>query len=102
MAAGLGSGPSWMLIRQKGDPPFPRYPDRLEYLMAFRSIQGVFAGQVARKPEATAIACDGARYTYRELDDRANALAHRLLGLGAGPEVPVAVLMERSAELIIA
>jgi amino acid adenylation domain-containing protein len=91
-----------MLIRQEGDAPFPRYPDRLEYLMASRSIQGVFAGQVARKPDATAIACDGARYTYRELDDRANALAHRLLSLGAGPEVPVAVLMERSAELIIA
>ncbi|WP_031498918.1 AMP-binding protein, partial [Streptomyces bicolor] len=37
-----------------------------------------------------------------ELDERANQLAHRLVGLGVGPEAPVAVLMERSVDLVVA
>jgi amino acid adenylation domain-containing protein len=74
----------------------------LEYLMVSRSIQGLFADRVARAPDAAAVSSGDVRYTYRELDSRANRLAHRLLGLGAGPETPVAVLMERSAELIVA
>ncbi|WP_262403122.1 AMP-binding protein [Actinomadura sp. CNU-125] len=57
---------------------------------------------MARAPDATAVVSGENRYTYRELDDRANRLAHRLLELGAGPEIPVAVLMERSAELVVA
>ena len=39
---------------------------------------------------------------YRELDQRANQLAHRLVALGVGPEVPVGVMMERSLDLIVA
>ncbi len=70
--------------------------------MVSRSIQGLFADQVARAPDAAAVSFGDARYTYRELDNRANRLAHRLLDLGAGPETPVAVLMERSAELVVA
>ncbi|MBM7173985.1 AMP-binding protein, partial [Streptomyces sp. G44] len=40
--------------------------------------------------------------SYRELDEQANRLAHRLLDLGVGPEAPVAVLMERSVDLVAA
>src|ERR671915_1054269 len=76
--------------------------DRLEYLMVSRSILRAFADQVARAPDATAVSFGDIKYSYRELDARANRLAHRLIGLGAGPEVPVAVLMERSAELVVA
>lgn len=70
--------------------------------MASRSIQGVFADQVARAPAAEAVSFGDVKYTYQQLDNRANRLANRLLELGAGPEVPVAVLMERSAELVVA
>jgi amino acid adenylation domain-containing protein len=70
--------------------------------MVSGSIQGLFADQVARAPDAAAVSFGAIKFTYRELDDRANRLAHRLLDLGAGPEVPVAVLMERSAELVVA
>jgi non-ribosomal peptide synthetase component F len=40
--------------------------------------------------------------SYAELDRRANQLAHRLIALGVGPEVPVGVMMERSMDLIVA
>jgi amino acid adenylation domain-containing protein len=41
------------------------------------------------------------RWTYRELDRRANQLAHHLKSLGVGAEVPVAICIERSVEMII-
>ena len=72
--------------------------------MAASSIPTRFAEQVARTPESTAVseAATGARLTYRELDERANQLAHHLLGLGVGPEDRVGVLVERSAGLVVA
>src|SRR5690606_20197427 len=53
-------------------------------------------------PDAVAVTCGEERLTYRELNARANALAHHLRTLGVGPEVPVAVCVERSAETVIA
>lgn len=70
--------------------------------MVFSSIQERFAAQVGLTPDATAVSCGDRRLTYRELDERANRLAHRLTGLGAGPQAPVAVLMERSVDLVVA
>ncbi|MFJ4526694.1 amino acid adenylation domain-containing protein, partial [Streptomyces sp. NPDC088810] len=66
------------------------------------SVQAAFAAQVLRSPEGVAVRCAGRELSYRELDERANQLAHRLLGLGVGPEAPVAVLMERSVDLVVA
>ncbi|WP_433241263.1 non-ribosomal peptide synthetase [Streptosporangium sp. CA-135522] len=70
--------------------------------MGSSSIQGRFAEQVSRTPDAVAVSSGDVRLTYRELDERANRLAHRLLGLGVRPESPVAVLMERSVEVVVA
>ena len=44
----------------------------------------------------------GQTLPYAELEERANQLAHRLVALGVGPEVPVGVMMERSLDLIVA
>jgi amino acid adenylation domain-containing protein len=64
-------------------------------------IPQLLSEQVARTPDATALVAGEARLTYRQLDARANQLAHHLQSLGVGPEVRVAVCMERSAELLI-
>ncbi|GKQ38417.1 hypothetical protein ALMP_49490 [Streptomyces sp. A012304] len=62
----------------------------------------LFQRQAARTPDADALR-DGDRVlTYAELNARANRLAHTLIGAGAGPERRVAVLLPRSAELVIA
>ncbi|MDQ3789249.1 MAG: amino acid adenylation domain-containing protein, partial [Actinomycetota bacterium] len=58
------------------------------------------ARQVASTPDAVAVECDGIRLTYAELDRRANAVAHLLTGLGVGPDVPVAIHLPRTLDLV--
>jgi amino acid adenylation domain-containing protein len=60
------------------------------------------AAQAARTPHAVALSFRGDTITYAEMDARANRLAHHLRRRGVGPEVPVAICMERSSELAIA
>ncbi|QNE79673.1 amino acid adenylation domain-containing protein (plasmid) [Streptomyces finlayi] len=67
-----------------------------------RLVHEVFAAQAARTPEAVAVRSDEATLTYRELDERANKLAHHLVALGVEPGAPVAVLLERSAQAVVA
>ena len=62
----------------------------------------LFQAQVARTPEATAVVFEGACLSYGELNGRANRLARLLIARGVGPESLVAVVMERSADLVVA
>ncbi|WP_279578637.1 non-ribosomal peptide synthetase [Streptomyces sp. Tu 3180] len=63
----------------------------------------LFQAQAARTPSRTALLCaDGESLTYRELNERANRLAHLLIGHGAGPERVVALVLPRSVELFVA
>nr|WP_305071294.1 non-ribosomal peptide synthetase [Mycobacterium sp. IDR2000157661] len=57
--------------------------------------------QVARTPDAVAVVYEGRHYTYRELNAAANRVAHWLIGKGIGAEDRVAVLLDRSPELVI-
>ncbi|WP_079194415.1 non-ribosomal peptide synthetase [Streptomyces sp. CB02923] len=66
------------------------------------SIQEGFAAQLARSPDAPAVSAPHTCLTYRQLDERAGRLARLLADSGVGPETPVAVLMERSADLVVA
>ncbi|MFJ8896952.1 amino acid adenylation domain-containing protein [Leifsonia sp. NPDC102414] len=66
------------------------------------SVPAAFAAQALRSPDAVAVRCAGRELSYRELDERGNQLAHRMAGLGVGSETPVAVLMERSVDLVVA
>jgi len=67
-----------------------------------RSIHGLFEDQAKATPDAVAVVFEGTTLTYRELDRRANCLAHYLRSLGMGSGRPVGLWMERSAETIVA
>lgn len=64
-------------------------------------VHHLFELQVKRTPNATAVVCEGKQLTYRELNTRANQVAHRLRSLGAGPHVLVAICSERSLEMVV-
>ncbi|MFD5778348.1 amino acid adenylation domain-containing protein, partial [Streptomyces fungicidicus] len=66
------------------------------------TLVAAFAEQAAKTPDAVAVVEGTQELTYRELDVRANALAHRLIGLGVRPDTPVALFMDRSAHLVVA
>jgi amino acid adenylation domain-containing protein len=67
-----------------------------------RCIHQLIEDQVERSPDAVAVLFERESLTYGELNRRANCLAHHLLALGAGPEIPVALFLERSLELAVA
>ncbi|MCA1702416.1 MAG: condensation domain-containing protein, partial [Actinobacteria bacterium] len=62
----------------------------------------LFEEQVERAPEALALVFGPQRLSYGELNERANRLAHHLIGLGVGPETLVGVALERSVEMVMA
>ncbi|WP_120314330.1 non-ribosomal peptide synthetase, partial [Mycobacterium mantenii] len=66
------------------------------------SIPALFAAQVARAADAVAITCGERSWTYREVEESANRLAHLLTEQGAGPGQRVAVVIPRSAEAVMA
>jgi amino acid adenylation domain-containing protein len=69
-------------------------------MMDSNSVQERFAQLVAQTPDAIAVSSPAETVTYAELDERANRIARRLLGLEVRPEDPVMVLQERSVEMV--
>lgn len=57
--------------------------------------------QVGRTPDATAVVYEGRHYTYREINESSNRFAHWLIEQGIGSEDRVAVLLDRSPELVV-
>jgi hypothetical protein len=64
-------------------------------------LPNLFEHQVAKTPEALALVCGNERLTYRELDERANRLARHLLSKGIHADQIVAILMDRSTEMLV-
>lgn len=67
-----------------------------------RTLVDLLAAQVEVTPDVIAVELLGAGITYRELDRRAETLAAQLRTMGVGPDVLVAVSIERSVEMIVA
>jgi len=65
-------------------------------------VHRLFEDQTAREPDATALIFEDVEMSYRTLNERANQLAHRLLGLGVGPDTLVGIALERSLDMMIA
>jgi len=66
------------------------------------AVHRLFEARAAREPDAVALEHGAERLTYRELDRRANLLAHRLRERGVGPETLVGLCVERSVEMMVA
>jgi amino acid adenylation domain-containing protein len=99
--------------------PFARYesqcllsePEKYQQLMEWNNtatehpqnwcIHQWFETQVANNPNAIALVFENQQLSYQELNCRANALAHYLQKLGVGPDVPVALCVERSPEMVV-
>ncbi|MEU5692152.1 amino acid adenylation domain-containing protein [Actinosynnema sp. NPDC020468] len=97
--------------RAVGDVPWLSAAERRQVLVEWNgrggdlpvtTIPERFAAQAARTPDAIAVTHLDEHLTYRELDERANRLAHHLIGLGAGPEKLVALKFPRSLDLVVA
>ena len=66
-----------------------------------KCIHELFEKQVERTPDAAAVIFGKQRLTYRELNTRANQLAHYLQTLGVGSDVLVGICVERGLEMLI-
>ncbi|RYZ36054.1 MAG: amino acid adenylation domain-containing protein, partial [Myxococcaceae bacterium] len=66
------------------------------------TLHALIEAQVVRTPDADALEFEGTTLSFRQFDARANQLARHLRSLGVGPEVTVALSLERSADALIA
>ncbi|RON54428.1 non-ribosomal peptide synthetase [Pseudomonas frederiksbergensis] len=66
-----------------------------------QTVHGLFEAQVERTPEAVAVVYGLEHLSYRELNERANRLAHYLRGQGVRPDSRVAICVERSADMVV-
>src|SRR5580704_24819 len=64
-------------------------------------VHQLFEQQAEQRPEAVALRFRDQKMTYRQLNQRANQVAHCLRELGVGPEVLVGTLLERSLEMVV-
>ncbi|MFQ5852889.1 MAG: condensation domain-containing protein, partial [Candidatus Binatia bacterium] len=91
--------------------PFLTAPERQQLLVEWnrttiaypkdQCIHQLLEAQVERTPDAVVVVFEDKQLTYRELNCRANQLAHHLRTLGVGPEVLVGLCMERSPEMVV-
>ncbi|MET0896290.1 MAG: amino acid adenylation domain-containing protein [Mycobacterium sp.] len=66
-----------------------------------RTLGELVQAQAARTPDAVAVVYEGRRYSFREVNEEANRVAHWLIAQGIGAEDRVAVLLDKSPELVI-
>ena len=66
-----------------------------------KCVHQLFEEQAARTPNAVAVVFEQQQLTYRELNNRANQLAHYLRKQGVAPDVPVGICIEPCLELVV-
>jgi amino acid adenylation domain-containing protein len=65
-------------------------------------VTALFEEQAALRPDSVALISDAEQVTYRELNERANQLAHYLISRGVQNETLVGVFLRRSIEMVVA
>ena len=81
--------------------PHPEAPRHANPYASDATLHALIAAQAARTPDAEAVAFEGERITYREMEMRAERLAADLRARGVGPETLVGICAERSLEMVI-
>ncbi|HEY3104090.1 MAG TPA: amino acid adenylation domain-containing protein, partial [Pyrinomonadaceae bacterium] len=71
-------------------------------LLSANCAHRLFEAQAESAPDTIAVVCGDAQLTYRELNDRANQLAHELVRLGVRPDSLVGICLDRSPRMVIA
>jgi non-ribosomal peptide synthetase component F len=66
-----------------------------------RCLHELVEEQAEHTPEAVAVVFESTQLTYRQLNERANQLAHHLQELGVGPDTLVGICLERSLEMVV-
>ncbi|WP_307854257.1 non-ribosomal peptide synthetase [Rhodococcus sp. B50] len=66
------------------------------------TLPDLFRAQAGRRPDAIALVHDGTSMSYKDFDDRVNQCARALIAAGVGPETRVGLMIEQSAELVVA
>ncbi|MGH3805300.1 MAG: amino acid adenylation domain-containing protein, partial [Pseudonocardiaceae bacterium] len=89
-----------LLTTQERHRLLVEYNDTAQAIPAI-SLPALFHAQVHATPDTVAVICGDTTLTYTQLNTRANQLAHTLIGLGVGRECAVAVLVERSVDLVV-
>ncbi len=91
-----------LLTTEERSALLPRSEDNTIAGSTFQRVHQLLEMQAATNPNTTAFIFEEERVSYRELNERANKLAHYLMLQGVGPEVPVGILLERSVEMVVA
>ncbi|WP_019870466.1 non-ribosomal peptide synthetase [Salinispora oceanensis] len=97
----LSDGERDVLVREWPDPASTRLPLLDPVDERHRTVPELFERQAKRTPDAVAMVFGEQEVTYRELNERANQLAHHLRSLGVGPEVVVASCLERGPDAVV-
>ncbi|WP_336355556.1 amino acid adenylation domain-containing protein [Pseudomonas granadensis] len=66
-----------------------------------QTLHGLFEAQVLRTPQAVAVQIDAQCLSFHQLNERANRLAHHLIGLGVQADSRVAICVERSLAMVV-
>ncbi|MGL4343557.1 MAG: amino acid adenylation domain-containing protein, partial [Cellulosilyticaceae bacterium] len=90
-----------ILTKQEEDAILNHFNDTKTPYSTELTLDAVFNRQVERSPERIAAVFGEDTLTYKELNERANSVAHRLKQKGVGPDSVVGLMVERSLEMII-
>ncbi|MCU1303522.1 MAG: amino acid adenylation domain protein [Candidatus Sulfotelmatobacter sp.] len=96
--------------RQVSEFPILTPPERQQILVEWNDtelpyqpvpVHVMFEEQAREKSQSIALRCGDQELLYGELELRAARLAHRLQTMGVGPNVPVALCLNRSVEMVV-
>jgi amino acid adenylation domain-containing protein len=91
-----------ILPAEQLDQLLGRFSGSIHEFPSDRCIHELFEQRVAQQPDAIAVTFEDQQLSYRDLNERANQLAHYLQKAGVKPETIVAICVDRSIQMLVA